>query len=438
VSIRLAMARIPRLGDRFSANDNAFGVLRLTLAICVLTSHAWPVGYAESGFGPRFTRNQTDLGSMALDGFFVLSGFLVTISGLRSSWLRFAWYRAVRILPGLWACLLFTAFVVAPVVARIENGSLAGFWQHQSSPFDYVRGNWFGAMNDFSISGLLAHTPYGHVIGGPSAFDGSLWTLHYEYICYVGVAVLSATTILRRSPRFVLLLLGCAFSLIMFDLITAPNWSIRPIPRGAIGPFPLIGAFAWNWTLYLGFMFLLGVVARLYLHRLPMHGALALVAVGVIVATWLLGGWVAFGVPAWGYILLYLAVALPKWLRGNGRAIDYSYGMYIYAFPLQQLFALIGITALGIVAYDLMTIAATLLLAMASWHFIERPALQLRNIDPRLWWRWLAAARPVAPLTAGPQWSQPAPRTPEAVPVPDGPVEPDLAGPTSDPAEVPG
>jgi peptidoglycan/LPS O-acetylase OafA/YrhL len=275
-------------------------------------------------------------------------------------------------------------------VAYIENGSLDGFWTHPLGPFQYLWANWFGAMEQWPISGLLADVPFGHVMGGPSAFDGSLWTLHYEYLCYLGVAVLAALTILRRAPKVILLLIAGCFGLIMYDLITSPTWAIRPPARGAIGPFPLIGSFAYNWTLYLGFLFLLGVAARVYMHKLPMHGALALLALGVAFITMSVGGWVAFGLPAWGYVLLYVAVAAPTWARGSGRRLDYSYGMYIYAFPIQQLLALVGFTAYGLVAYIVVTIACTFVLAAASWHFVERPALRLKDLDPggwRLRWR---------------------------------------------------
>jgi peptidoglycan/LPS O-acetylase OafA/YrhL len=409
------LSRMPTLAERYSGQSNAFGTLRLTLAVWVLVSHAWPLGYARQGFGPALTRGQADLGTMALYGFFVLSGFLVAASGLRSTWSRFAWYRSMRIFPGLWVCLLVTAFVFAPLAAYIENGDLDGFWSHPQGPLEFLRVNWFGSMEQYPISGLLADTPFGHVMGGPSAFTGSMWTLHYEYACYAGVAILAATSVLRRAPRVILLLAGCGFCLILFDLVTSDTWAIRPPARGAIGPFPLVGSYAWNWTLYLGFLFLLGVVARLYMHRLPMHGALALVAIGVMAISMALGGWVAFGLPAWGYVLLYLAVALPKRLRGTGRVLDYSYGMYIYAFPVQQLFALVGFTRYGLVAYIVLTIACTLPLAMLSWHFIERPALRLKDVDPSRW-RW---------------WPRP-PRPADTAQVPpDAVAEPQLAAPST-------
>jgi hypothetical protein len=68
----------------------------------------------------------------------------------------------------------------------------------------------------------------------PSAFDGSLWTLHYEYICYLGIAVLAASTILRRAPKLILFLIAGCFCLILHDLITSPPWAVRRAGGGVL------------------------------------------------------------------------------------------------------------------------------------------------------------------------------------------------------------
>jgi peptidoglycan/LPS O-acetylase OafA/YrhL len=351
----------------------------MVLALGVLVAHAWPLGFARPSIGMSFSSGQSDLGTLSVQGFFVLSGFLVTASALRTSFTRFAWHRVLRTLPGLWVCLLVTALVIAPAVAWYENGDLAGFWGHDQGPLRYLTVNWFAAMEQYPISGLLAGTPYGSLVGGPSAFDGSLWSLHYEFACYAGLGALTLTAVLRRAPRFVLLLTGAGYLLVLRDLLTASSWSERPPPRGAIGPFPLVGTFTADWTLYLGFLFLLGVVARLYMHRLPMRGSLAAVAAVAFLGTLHWGAFTAIGLPAFAYLLLYLAVALPAAFRRIGRGRDYSYGIYIYAFPVQQVLALIGGARYGVLCYILLSVAGTLLLAVPSWHLVERPALRLKD-----------------------------------------------------------
>lgn len=372
---------LPTLADRWSPRRNSFALLRLVLAFGVLIAHCWPVGYARASLGNSLSRGQTDLGSLSLFGLLVVSGFLNTDSGLRKTGRQFAWRRFLRIFPGLWVCLLVTALVFAPAVALYENGTLHGFWTHGNGPLAYLATNWFGSMQQFSISGLLAHTPYGVAVGGPSAFDGSLWSVHYELGCYIALGVLIATNGLRRRPWTVLLALAVAYLLILRDTFGA-GWTTRPVPWGAIGPIPLLGSFAAQWVLYLGFLFLLGAAARLYMGRIPMHGALAVVAGVLILATCRFGAFLAIGLLAYAYLLLYVVVALPGALTRVGRTRDYSYGVYIYAFPVQQMIALTGGTRHGMTVYILLSIAGTFPLAVLSWHLVEHPALSLKDWKP--------------------------------------------------------
>ncbi|WP_434742427.1 acyltransferase family protein [Micromonospora sp. SH-82] len=380
---RLQRARPTPLSERYSARRNAFGTLRVALAVGVIVAHAWPLGFGRPAPGHGLSSGQSDLGALSLYGFFFVSGFLITDSGLRSSFTRFVRARLLRVFPGLWVCLLVTAFAFAPFVALVERGTLRGFWSHPQGPVEYVRTNWFASMEQFTISGLLTSTPFGQVGGGPSAFDGSLWTLRYDLAFYAVVAVLIGTAVLSRAPRAVLVLTGGCYLLILRDVLTAPDWTSRPPAHGAVGPFPLIGSFAADWMLHLGFLFLLGAVLRLYAHRVPMDGRIATVAAVVTVGTLGWGGFYAFGLPAFTYLLLYVAVAAPDRFTRHLRRHDYTYGLYIYSFPVQQVIALLGGNRFGITAYVLLSVLGSLLFAVPSWHLVERPAL-----------RWKAAALP--------------------------------------------
>ncbi|WP_446212733.1 acyltransferase family protein [Micromonospora sp. IBSANI012] len=408
--------RLPTLEERFSSRHNALGLIRLVLASAVLVAHAWPLGIGQPEPGRLESSGQTDLGVMSVYGFFVLSGFLITGSGLKFSVGRYAWHRVLRIFPGFWVCLVVTALAIAPLVALYEKGSLQGFWNHAEGPFDYIAANWFASMQQYQISGLLAEGPYGQSFGGkPTAFDGSLWSLKYELACYVLVAALMATRVLRNAPRTVLLLAAICFAFIVADLINAPTWTSHPPGRGSLGPFPLLGSFVNRHMIYLGFLFLLGAAARLYRHRMPMHGALAALAgVALALSMWL-GGFYVIGLPAYAYLLLYLAVALPGPLRRIGRERDYSYGIYIYGFPVQQAIALVGGARYGVAVYLLLSALGTLALAVPSWHLIERPAMSHkdRTLPIREWsrrWRGRTVERPDIDGPTVPLMRLPAPR----------------------------
>ncbi|WBB53672.1 acyltransferase [Verrucosispora sp. WMMD573] len=368
------------LRDRYSAQHNAFGVLRLTMACGVVIAHAGPIGFGGANLGATLFAGQSDIGTMCVYGFFLISGFLVTDSALRSSLSQYIRARLLRVFPGLWVCLVVTAFAIAPLVALKENGNLSGFWGHPEGPFDYVTTNLFASMEQFPISGLLADTPYGQIFGGPSAFDGSLWTLRYDLAFYGLVGILLMTSVLRRSPRWVLLLTGICYALVLRDFFMGPTLTSRPPQHGAVGPFPLIGAFAADWTLMLGFLFLLGVAARLYAHRIPINGVLAGLAAAVLIVSLWRGGFFAVGLPSLAYLLLFAAVALPKKLFRISRRHDYTYGIYIYGFPVQQVIALLGGAQLGMAAYIVLSLLGSLLLAVPSWHLVERPALRFKTI----------------------------------------------------------
>ncbi|WP_432826424.1 acyltransferase family protein [Dactylosporangium sp. CA-092794] len=367
---------LPTLAERYSPRQNAFGALRLAFAVAVLVAHAWSLGYGKASPGYWLTSTQTELGAFALYGFFLISGFLVTDSALRSSLAGYLWARCVRVFPGLWACLLVTAFVFAPAVALYERGTLDGFANAPDGPLRYVAVNWLGSMDQYTISGLLSTTPFGRLVHGPSAFDGALWTLRYDLAFYGVVAVLVVTGALRGAPRVVPVLAAGCYVLILRDLFSTPGWTVRPPAHGSIH-VPLAGSFAADWTLYLGFVFLLGVALRLYAHRIPVHAAVAAAAAVVLAGSLWLGGFIAVGIPAYAYLVVYAAVTLPS-SRTAGRR-DYTYGMYIYGFPVQQSLALLGANRFGVAAFIAFSLLGTLGFAVLSWHLVERPALRWKQ-----------------------------------------------------------
>jgi peptidoglycan/LPS O-acetylase OafA/YrhL len=406
----------PTLAQAFSSRANSVGFLRLVLATSVLVAHSAPLGLGAPNFLGKETHNQADLGALGVLGFFVLSGFLITASGLRFGVGRFAWHRFLRIFPGLWACLLVTTLVLAPLVTLHEHGTLAGFWQEPHGPLTYLRGNWWTALRTAGIHDVFATTTYGKLTGGASVINGSLWSLAYELCCYILVGALAFAGVLKRSPRLVLVLVAWVYLVILGDALQEfRKGNFRPTASGhpAFGPFPFIGTIGLDTMLPLLLMFLLGAAFQLFKDRVPMHPWLLAGAGVVAVGTALTGGFVVVGLPAYAYLLIGAACYLPRWLQGVGRKRDYSYGIYIYAFPMQQLVALLVGVRYGIFAYMLMSFAAAAVLAALSWHTVERPAMLLKDWTPplprwRLFDRWRRE-----PVSAPPPVSGELPPAPE-------------------------
>lgn len=416
---KVRAVHVPVLAETFSSRANSVGFLRLLFASGVLVSHGVGIGFGKETGIPAFTRYQWDLGGISVYGFFLLSGFLITASGLKFSLGRYFWHRFLRIFPGLWACLLVTALILAPVVALIEYGTTAGLWSAPDGPFAYLRANWFAGIRQYNISNLFFHTPLARV-GGGNAMDGSLWTLLYELTCYVGVAVLAVTGVLRRAPRMVLLITAVTFAVLLHDWLPQSSPYAGIGAHRDLGPFPLIGSLGVTYLLLNGFMFLLGATAYLYRHRVPMHPVLAGLAALVLLVTTRSGGFVVFGMPAFAYLTMWAACVLPRWLQGIGRARDYSYGVYVYAWPVSELLALLRVGRFGTVAYLAAVFLGTFALAIPSWHLVERPAMSLKSWSPRLPQR---KAR-VAAAGAGVVPAQASAPAAEAIAAPVGPAAP--------------
>jgi peptidoglycan/LPS O-acetylase OafA/YrhL len=163
--------------------------MRLGLAGVVAFVHALAVG-----FGHQPQVNGTTLGDLAVDGFFVLSGFLVTASLLRTrSVSRYLWHRALRIMPAFWVCLLVLAVLVAPVLALLQGRAPLSVWTaEQDSAGAFLVRNGALLIQQWGIAGLPVGVPE------PGVLDGSLWTLFYEAVCYGLVVVLAVLGALRR------------------------------------------------------------------------------------------------------------------------------------------------------------------------------------------------------------------------------------------------
>jgi peptidoglycan/LPS O-acetylase OafA/YrhL len=171
------------LATVFRGRSNSVGFLRWALAVLVVVDHSFPIGGFAGGVDSTwaFSRGQDSLGGIAVAGFFVLSGFLVTRSWFSSgSVYRFIWRRFLRIFPGFWVCLIVTAVVFAPIAWWHEHRTLAGLFSLDTdSPWHYVTANFWLHIDQWNIDHLFASSPL-VASGFAAGLNGSLWTLLYE------------------------------------------------------------------------------------------------------------------------------------------------------------------------------------------------------------------------------------------------------------------
>lgn len=359
---------VPVLEHSFDTRRNSLSMLRLVFAGMVLFDHAFPLGGWNGGLSPllTWTNGTESFGGLAVLGFFVISGFLVTRSfdGSRSPF-SYLWKRILRIFPAFWVCLLVTVVLFGPLAYIYEHGALHGYLRgYADTPMNYVTHNLFLSMNQYGIDGLLGRNPF------PNAFDGSLWTLIYEFKCYLGVLVLGSIGVFRRRRVSVL-----ALSLALWAMQLAQS----------LEPGLLKGAFVVGdpYMVRLAFIFSLGMLFYLYRDKVIMSGPLAIVAFVVFVVSLKTQSYYGVGEVMWAYLCIWAAVRLP--FHNADRYGDFSYGLYIYAFVIQQMLALYGVNAWGFIPYLVLSAVGTMVFAVASWFAIERPSLRLKSL--RVPWR---------------------------------------------------
>lgn len=334
--------------------DNNFTVLRWIAAFAVLVSHAFPLSPRHKSHDLLDVVTGHELGWYAVNAFFVVSGFLVTGSlWNRRSLVDFLRARTLRIFPGL---LVMLVVVVGALGLWFGALPLGDYWRHEAT-WKYLVGN-------ATLLGTHHETLPG-LFGGKSV-NGSLWTLPSEVFCYLllGVAgLLGAATSRARLWGF----MAVAFVGYLF-VILAPETALRFYPS----IFPPGGADLFP---RLGFCFLLGIVYFQIHRRLPLRTSGMLLLWGLVpfaAATPFKSAAISV---ALAYSVFWFAYLDSPLLARLQRMPDYSYGIYIYAFPVQKcvyqlwprMTPYVHIAVAG---------AVTILLAGASWHFVEEPALR--------------------------------------------------------------
>lgn len=344
------------LGETFDPRRNSLNALRLALATAVVVSHAGPLtGRPEPRMGG------VTFGVWAVYGFFIVSGFLITRSRLNRPLIDYYRDRVLRIVPGYVVALLVTALFFAPLGSTFNEGTT----YRLSDAFSYVLHNLLlyppGLFQE-TIGNTLDGVPYIPIWNGP------LYTLFYEALAYVAIATL-VSLLPRRALGPVLAVGAC---LLTVAALAIAGGRTVPGPAFLTTAVPLALAFA------------VGALLWLYRARVPAGhvagGAAAAVLVALVIADRASG--VLF-VP-YGLLLLYLGMKLP--LIEVGRRRDISYGMYVYAWPVQMLLVVAApaLTVDAPMIVDVaLVVAVTAIFAVASYDLVEGPALRRKKSSPR-------------------------------------------------------
>lgn len=330
--------------------NRVFDLLRILFATLVLLAHAPELtdGNRSREILTRITHSNVTFGSMGVDGFFLLSGFLIVQSWQRDpELLNFVRKRLLRIVPG---------YLVAVFLSTLAVGLVAPAVPHFFRSFTL----------DFPISILLLDAPKAPPVFR-SFVNGSLWTIAYEFRCYLLVAVCGVLGVLRRPILWLagaVVLLGAANTYAVGHLLA---WDSFFLLAG-------VPAYAFRLTA----TFLVGGCFYLFRERIPFRpifavGAAVLLSVLLFLPRTTEPALIVFG----GYLLFYLGQVREWSLRWFAGVPDISYGIYLYGWPVQILWIYL------VHGSPWVTFGASTVLCFGlgwmSWHFVERPMLTLKR-----------------------------------------------------------
>jgi peptidoglycan/LPS O-acetylase OafA/YrhL len=342
------------LAASFDPRKNSLNAVRLLLAALVIVSHSWPLG----GFGrdPQF--GELNLGRWSVAGFFAISGYLITSSRDHTGFARYLWRRLLRIYPGFLVSLVVVAFVLAPLAAVIGPGHFAS-----GDGLSFVWHNAELYVRQKSIGDTLASVPHRH------SWNGAMWTLFYEFLCYLGVG--AAVSLLPRRVLPAAVTAAFVVSSVSPHVLELTG---RPVPT-PVHHLSVLTPF-----------FIAGAVLYLYGRHIPFHAGIAAVSAGALTFIMMTGIDSNLAALPLAYVCMWLGTVLP--LSHIGKRNDLSYGLYIYGFPVQQMLALLGGVAFGVAPYIAASILLTVPFAAASWFIVERPAQRLKNAASGItpWW----------------------------------------------------
>jgi len=350
-----------KVNAALSGHDNNFNLLRVLAAFAVLYSHSYALSDGTGAGEPFRALLGMSLGGIAVDIFFIISGFLVCGSLLRrQSSVDFLKGRFYRVFPALLVMVTLTVLLLGPWLTRLSLSEY--FASKEVFKYFYKNATLLGGVT-YKLPGVFESNPY------PLAVNGSLWTLPVELRMYgylLGLWLLFGLLRCRQMQFFriavvAVFLVAVALRLYEYFQLPEENVKLRLLSMFFAGAafqvlsrhVRLDARFFWMVLLSLAFAAVIDKQAFFAVYSLFLS-----------------------------YVVLFLACRPVGVLRGFNRLGDYSYGVYLYAFPVQQTIAFL---VLGVGVWEMVFLSSiiTLFLAIFSWHFVEKPSLEYWRIKKR-------------------------------------------------------
>ncbi|WP_324671895.1 acyltransferase [Hymenobacter sp. GOD-10R] len=354
---------ISKESTREISHENNFDFLRILFALFVLITHCYPLsGVPEEDFLFKISNGQTTLSYVGVRGFFIISGYLIMKSLLRSDDLfDFYWKRSLRIFPALWVIVILSV--------------IGGYWISSKNVVQYVTDSTtirYLLSNlilkvEYNIDGVFAANPY------PEVVNGSLWTIPYEFMFYCVLSLFFGIKDLRNLfLKYFLTLYG------LFILYYIYLWNIGDNIRFTI-PFYNIDSKV---IAEFGLFFFAGSVLVLFdLPFIKYKNIVICSSVIVIISSLVWGGFFITKFTALPLLVIYFGISRTGVLSKIRKFGDPSYGLYLWGFPVQQTIVYFFKPTVGMLM--LLSIPVVIVLAYISWFLVEKKFMKIKSIYPK-------------------------------------------------------
>lgn len=328
---------------------NNLNLLRLLAASLVVFSHSFPLSMGSNEFEPfRLLNGYFTFGQLAVAIFFVISGYLITISWNRKPhFFTFCWKRLLRIYPGVIAVILFTVFIIGPIATSLNLKEYLISIPYFQMIKDMI------LLSQVNLPGVFIDNTY------PKAVNGSLWTLMWEAKMYLMTAIFGLSKIIKvKWPVIYLTLLAISITYLKLTL-------------------PIIGFFINDYSVY----YLMGTLFAIYDESIKYNLLLLTLSFFIWIMAFMTPFFTLVSILFIPYAVLYLALKSKVILQNLLETGDFSYGIYIYAFPIQQFVVHLLQNEVSPIILFILSFPVIFIFSYFSWNLIEKKSLKLKSLN---------------------------------------------------------